>query len=441
MFARPRCVFAAAGLLVAAHGCRKENPDFGADIGAETTVDSETTTLPATTVTTASGDATTQAHSGSTSIGVTATDGTTTHGATTDDTATNGTTTDGGTSTGSPGCAAGDTGWVSPTLQEPGGAGDGFEVDPAGALADGGAFAANLDSPGDAQLFHGFDLSVPDGCAVRGVELRADWWVSDDVSGSNLRVVLSTDGGATFGQANTDTMLTLAEHTVVFGSPLRRWFTDWDTIDLAGDQVWLRVRATGGGSVDPQSDTYLDWVAIRVHYGEPVNETGALLPTSQLAGATGDGDGFEVAPTGTFDVGGVLAEDVDSGTGGSTECGSPERDSHRFSAFGLDVPAGSTVHGVVLRANGYSTGMGMGPGYCFRLSWDGGTQFTEPEQVDLTSMPQMLMLGAEDFGWGRVWQADDLGDANFQVEVFSRGNGTSRDFFLDYLTVDVSYEP
>ena len=42
--------------------------------------------------------------------------------------------------------------------------------------------------------------------------------------------------------------------------------------------------------------------------------------------------------------------------------------------------------------------------------------------------------------WGRSWSAGDLSDANFRVRVIDVAGSTSRDFFLDYVAVNVTYE-
>lgn len=335
-------------------------------------------------------------------------------------------------------CPLGDTGWVSPTL-EAAAVGDGFEDNPQGAFADGGGFASNIDSPGDSHLYHGFALAIPEGCAVRGLEVRADWWTSDDVAGSQLRAALSTDGGTTWSTPRTDLQLTLVEHTVEFGSPVSRWSMDWPGVDLEADSVRVRLETQVNG-VAPTSDTFVDWVAVRVHYGDPIIDTGLFAPTSEAPRPTGDGDGFEVTPTGAFVQGGDVAQDVDSGTDSSTDCASLVRDGHQFYDFGLGIPAGSTVHGLRVRADTWVESVAQNPRMCVRMSWDAGAQWTVAEELNLSDTPQTFLVGADDFTWGRVWDAADLSDENFRLEVSTLANSTARDFFLDYVAIDVAYD-
>ena len=43
--------------------------------------------------------------------------------------------------------------------------------------------------------------------------------------------------------------------------------------------------------------------------------------------------------------------------------------------------------------------------------------------------------------WGRTWTAADLSNTNFRVRVISTSSAASKDFFLDWVPVRVTYGP
>src|SRR5262249_44466487 len=73
--------------------------------------------------------------------------------------------------------AAGNPGFLTPTAQaaDSGGDNNGFESNPTNAFADGGGVATNNNGAGDRHRFFNYNISIPAGCTVRGIEVRLDW--------------------------------------------------------------------------------------------------------------------------------------------------------------------------------------------------------------------------------------------------------------------------
>jgi hypothetical protein len=167
-------------------------------------------------------------------------------------------------------CDPGDTGWLNATAEAAatGGDGNGFETDPTGAFADGGAFATNADGPGDRHLYHDYALDVSSQCAIAGIEVRLDWWLPLTLDTNSMSVELSWDGGTTWTSAQTDTVESTSEHTVVLGGPTDTWGHAWTPAELLDSAFRVRVTSNCTGLTCAIQDFFLDWVPVKV-YVEP----------------------------------------------------------------------------------------------------------------------------------------------------------------------------
>ena len=76
------------------------------------------------------------------------------------------------------------------------------------------------------------------------------------------------------------------------------------------------------------------------------------------------------------------------------------------------------------------------------LSWNGGTTWTSAK-TDATesTTEQSTTLGGSADTWGRSWLVSELSNTNFRVRVTSTSDDTARDFFLDWVPVQVTYGP
>jgi hypothetical protein len=176
----------------------------------------------------------------------------------------------------------GNTGFLSPSANaaETSGAGDntGFEVTPANVQADGGGVARDVDSGTnnsasctnngkDKHRFYNYNISLPGGTTVKGIEVRLDAFV--DAVGSNaptMCVQLSWDGGVTWTAAKQTATLTTSEASYVLGGTADTWGHAWTVANLSNANFRVRVSDMASGSGATSRDFSLDWVAVRVSY-------------------------------------------------------------------------------------------------------------------------------------------------------------------------------
>lgn len=169
-----------------------------------------------------------------------------------------------------------DTAYHSPSAQAPGpgGDGNGFESNPANALADGGSFAFDLESgtlgtlnctdpARDSHDFFNYGFSIPSGSTITGVEVRLDAWVDLVKNTASMCVQVSADGGGTWTAAKVTPALTTSEATYLLGGPADTWGRTWTAGDLSDANFRVRVTNIANANV---RDFSLDWIAVKVYY-------------------------------------------------------------------------------------------------------------------------------------------------------------------------------
>lgn len=176
----------------------------------------------------------------------------------------------------------------------------------------------------------------------------------------------------------------------------------------------------------------------------PPVATGLRSPTANAAVTSGAGDnnGFESSPANAYASDGLFAVDTNSGTGTSTSCTSSGKDKHLFYNYGLSIPTGATIKGIEVRLDAKVDSTSGSPKLCVQLSWDGGASWTAAKSTArLTTSGATYMLGSATDTWGRSWTVGNVTDANFRVRLISVASSTSRDFSLDWIAVQVTYQP
>ncbi|HLO13181.1 MAG TPA: hypothetical protein VK206_00010, partial [Anaerolineales bacterium] len=167
-------------------------------------------------------------------------------------------------------------------------------------------------------------------------------------------------------------------------------------------------------------------------------------PTKQTAiKSTGDKNGFELNPTYAFANDGLFAMDVDSGTTTAIACGNTGKDRHKMYTYNLPVTTGAAIRGIEVRMDAKADSTVGAPKLCVSLSWDNGTTWTAWKSTSaLTIDEATYILGSSSDTWGRVWTSTELtGVNNFQVRVADVASDTSRDFSLDWVAVNITYNP
>ncbi|PKB73426.1 MAG: hypothetical protein BZY75_01920 [SAR202 cluster bacterium Io17-Chloro-G7] len=160
--------------------------------------------------------------------------------------------------------ASGNTGFTNPSVEvaDTGGNGDGFEIDPIGAFADGGTDASNINGAGDRHRFYDYGFSTLSACNISGIEVRLDWWLDATGGNNSMAVELSWDGGISWTAAKTDTEETTTEHTVVLGGSDDTWGHTWSSGEFTNANFRVRVVMEGVGG----RNHFLDWVPVKVYY-------------------------------------------------------------------------------------------------------------------------------------------------------------------------------
>ena len=171
--------------------------------------------------------------------------------------------------------------------------------------------------------------------------------------------------------------------------------------------------------------------------------TGYRSPTVQAAVTTssGDNNGFQTSPANAFGDDTLFATDLNSGSNTNTSCTNTGKDRHQFHTYGFNIPSG-TVQGIQVRLDARADATSGAPKICVELSWNGGTTWTAVKNTStLTNTMSTYTLGGTADTWGRAWALGDLSNTNFRVRVTNVASNTSRDFYLDYIAVNVTYLP
>jgi hypothetical protein len=172
--------------------------------------------------------------------------------------------------------------------------------------------------------------------------------------------------------------------------------------------------------------------------------TGFLPPSAQAAQTSnaGDNNGYESNPANAFMDDGLAATDLDSGTNNRTSCTDNGKDKHFFYNFNFNIPSTAVIQGLQVRLDARTENTKNNPKICVQLSWDGGTTWTTAKQTsNLSTTEASYFLGSASDNWGRTWSAGNFTNTSFRVRVIDVAGNTGRDFFLDYLAVNVTYQP
>ena len=173
----------------------------------------------------------------------------------------------------------------------------------------------------------------------------------------------------------------------------------------------------------------------------PQTSTGYLSPSAQGATNGGDNNGYKSGPTNAFTDGGAEAADMNSGTNKNTACTNTGKDKHLYYNYNFSFTA-TAIQGIAVRLDARADSNGGSPKICVEISWNGGASWTAVKNTpNLTTTQATYILGGAADTWGRSWTAGDFSNANFRIRVTDVSNNANRDFFLDYIAVNVTYQP
>lgn len=176
----------------------------------------------------------------------------------------------------------------------------------------------------------------------------------------------------------------------------------------------------------------------------PTTSTGYLSPSANAAVTSGSGDnnGYESSPANAYANDGAVATDLNSGTGTSTTYTSTQKDRHVFYNYGFNIPSGATITGIEVRVDARADKASGTRQIYVQFSWDGGVTWTTALSTpNLGASEATYILGGTTNTWGRTWSASDFSNANFRVRVIDVSSNNARDFYLDWIAVNVTYQP
>jgi hypothetical protein len=151
---------------------------------------------------------------------------------------------------------------------------NGFQTNPANAYADDGLFAVDANSgtgpstsctnnAKDKHLYYNYSFSLPNGAAIRGIEVRLDARADSTANAPMMCVQLSWNGGTSWTAAQTTTTLTTTEVSYLLGGAANTWGRTWATGDFSNTNFRVRVINVAASTARTFS---LDWLAVRVTY-------------------------------------------------------------------------------------------------------------------------------------------------------------------------------
>ena len=102
----------------------------------------------------------------------------------------------------------------------------------------------------------------------------------------------------------------------------------------------------------------------------------------------------------------------------------------------------AVVQGIQVRLDARADAGSNKPKLCVQISWNGGSSWTTAKQTtNLTATETSYTLGGTSDTWGRTWTVGDFSNTNFRIRVIDVAGNGNRDFFLDYIAVNVTYQP
>jgi hypothetical protein len=176
----------------------------------------------------------------------------------------------------------------------------------------------------------------------------------------------------------------------------------------------------------------------------PFANTGFLAPSANAAvtSSGGDNNGYQTNPTNAYNDNSVFAVDTDSGTNSNTSCTNKGKDKHIFYNYNFNIPGTAAIKGIEVRLDARVDATNNAPHICVQISWNGGSSWTAAKQTaTLSTGETTYVLGTPADTWGRTWNVGNFSNANFRIRVIDVASGTARDFSLDYIAVNVTYQP
>jgi hypothetical protein len=166
------------------------------------------------------------------------------------------------------------------------------------------------------------------------------------------------------------------------------------------------------------------------------------LANAAVTSSSGDNNGFQTTPANAYQSDNLYALDTNSGTNTQTTCTSMGKDRHIYSDFNINLPPAAAIHGLVVRLEAKADNTAGSPRFCIQVSWDSGVTWSLAKtSANLTRNDALYTLGDASDNWGHAWTTGQLANSSFRLRLVSVASNTSRDFSLDWVSVNVYYQP
>ncbi len=175
-----------------------------------------------------------------------------------------------------------------------------------------------------------------------------------------------------------------------------------------------------------------------------ITSTGFLSPSANVpdSSAAGDNNGYQTSPANAYVDDAVVATDLDSGSGPTTSCTHKQKDRHQFYNYNINIPASAVIKGIEVRLDALADSTAGSPHICVEISSNGGSTWTAVKSTTtLATTEATYVLGNPSDLWGRTWTSANFSNANFRIRITDVAGDSSRDFYLDYIAVNVTYQP
>jgi hypothetical protein len=176
----------------------------------------------------------------------------------------------------------------------------------------------------------------------------------------------------------------------------------------------------------------------------PSTSTGFLSPSANAAqtSSAGDNNGYQTSPANAYGDDSLVTTDTNSGTNTQTSCTNNGKDKHRYYNYNFNIPATAAIKGIQVRLDARADSTNGSPKICVQISWNGGITWTTAKSTtNLSTTEATYIIGGTSDTWGRTWIPGNFNNANFRIRVIDVASNINRDFFLDYIAVNVTYQP
>jgi len=115
---------------------------------------------------------------------------------------------------------------------------------------------------------------------------------------------------------------------------------------------------------------------------------------------------------------------------------------HVYRDYGFSIPADAVIQGIQVRLDWWMDSTSGTNSIRVYLSWDGGSSWTAYQSATterISDNNPTDIAGDIDDTWGRAWSPSDFSNANFRVRLELRTTDNSRDFRIDWVPVQVTY--